>query len=60
VIEEVGAECPFCGEPVSLSVDTTAGREQRYYEDCAVCCRPMAVAVSCRPGEVVSLTVSVE
>jgi hypothetical protein len=32
--------CPYCGEPLELWVDRSAG-EQRYIEDCAVCCRPI-------------------
>jgi hypothetical protein len=57
VIEEVVLDCPHCGEPVALAVDTTAGREQTYYEDCTVCCRPMEIAVRCRPGEVEAVSV---
>ena len=54
-----GAEvsCPGCGELVALTVDTSAGLSQRYYEDCAVCCRPMEVRVRCEPGVVVSVEV---
>lgn len=36
--------CPYCGEPLALVVDASAG-DQAYVEDCAVCCRPMAVSV---------------
>jgi len=36
--------CPYCGEPVELLVDVSAG-DQAYIEDCAVCCRPIAVTV---------------
>lgn len=48
-------DCPHCGEPIELTVDTSVG-EQSYYEDCPVCCSPMEVYVVCRPGEVVSLS----
>ena len=34
--------CPYCGEPLELVVDASAGA-QRYVEDCAVCCRPIDV-----------------
>lgn len=40
------ASCPYCGEEVELYVDGGGGRTQRYVEDCAVCCRPIAVATS--------------
>ncbi|MGB5261721.1 MAG: CPXCG motif-containing cysteine-rich protein [Gammaproteobacteria bacterium] len=33
-------ECPYCGEPVEIDVDTSAG-SQDYIEDCPVCCRPI-------------------
>ena len=42
--------CPYCGEAIELLVDlvlddSTAG-EQRYIEDCQVCCRPITVVVA--------------
>ena len=58
MIEEVVVDCPTCGEPAALEVDTTAGDEQSYVEDCPVCCRAMDVFVRCRPGEIVSISVS--
>jgi formate dehydrogenase maturation protein FdhE len=49
--------CPGCGEHVSLSIDTSGGERQRYYEDCSVCCRPMDVRVRCAAGGVLDLDV---
>jgi len=60
VIEEILVDCPACGEPAALEVDTTAGAEQSYFEDCPVCCRAMEVFVRCRPGEVLSISVSAD
>jgi hypothetical protein len=60
VVEEVIVDCPSCGEPMALDVDTTGGDEQSYYEDCPVCCRPMEVFVKCEPGRVLSTSVSAE
>jgi hypothetical protein len=37
-------QCPYCGEPLTLFVDDSAGA-QSYVEDCHVCCRPMVVRV---------------
>ena len=37
-------ECPYCGEPITLALDASAG-SQRYIEDCAVCCRPITVVL---------------
>jgi hypothetical protein len=36
--------CPYCGEPLELLIDTSAG-EQRYIEDCQICCRPIECRV---------------
>ena len=38
--EPVEVSCPYCGEPFSTRVDTSAGNQQ-YIEDCQVCCRPI-------------------
>jgi hypothetical protein len=37
--------CPSCGETNAVGVDTTAGRRQRFVEDCPVCCRPLVFTV---------------
>ena len=60
LVEDVIVDCPSCGEPVALGVDTTAAPEQSYYEDCPVCCRPMEVYVKCEPGRVVSVSVTAD
>jgi hypothetical protein len=47
--EEVGAFCPYCGEPVEVAVDPGGGPRQRYVEDCPICCRPWSVEVTRAP-----------
>ncbi len=42
LLETRAIECPYCGEVISLLLDTSAGA-QRYIEDCHVCCRPISV-----------------
>jgi len=42
LLEECSGYCPYCGEPISVLVDTSC-EEQSYTEDCEVCCRPMIV-----------------
>ena len=32
--------CAYCGEESYTPVDISAGLNQRYVEDCQVCCRP--------------------
>ena len=44
MLPAVEVSCPYCGEPLTLLVDESAGA-QSYIEDCQVCCRPMVVRV---------------
>ena len=44
MIEPVVIHCPYCGEAFESQVDTSGG-SQRYVEDCAVCCRPIEIAI---------------
>ncbi len=37
--------CPSCNEENAVGVDPTAGRRQRFVEDCPVCCRPLVFDV---------------
>ena len=45
MVETVVIHCPYCGEGFETVVDLSAG-SQSYTEDCAVCCRPIEIAVS--------------
>ncbi|HMG04196.1 MAG TPA: CPXCG motif-containing cysteine-rich protein [Chthoniobacterales bacterium] len=54
LIRETEIVCPHCGESFPLQVDTSAS-EQSLIEDCSVCCRPIALAIYCRPGEIESV-----
>lgn len=47
--------CPFCGEPLSIIVDTSAG-SQTYIEDCQICCQPMHIVIDVDDGELQSVT----
>jgi hypothetical protein len=44
MLETFKQHCPYCGEPIELIVDESAG-ESEYVEDCEVCCRPMIIQV---------------
>jgi hypothetical protein len=37
--------CPSCGERIVIPVDVSGGEEQRYVEDCPVCCNPNVIHV---------------
>lgn len=43
-LETYDLDCPWCGEPLEILIDLSAG-DQRYVEDCHVCCAPMVVQV---------------
>lgn len=43
MLDSVEARCPWCGEVLELSADSSGGAVQNYVEDCAVCCRPFTV-----------------
>lgn len=47
--------CPWCGEWISTTVDTSQG-DYSTVEDCSVCCRPISLEVNCEPGEVFAVT----
>jgi len=42
--DPITIHCPYCGESYETVVDPSAG-SQRYIEDCAVCCRPIEIAL---------------
>ena len=60
MIEEVIVQCPSCGEPMALDVDTTGGEELSYFVVGSVCCRPMEIFGRCRPGEVIGISVTAD
>ena len=44
--------CPYCSEPVEITLDPGSGDDQEYVEDCEVCCQPWRVSVTYdRQGE---------
>jgi len=44
-LTEKTISCPYCGEAIFVSIDDSLP-EQRYVEDCQVCCRPIVLEVS--------------
>jgi hypothetical protein len=43
--------CPYCGEQISMVLDTSVA-QQVYIEDCEVCCRPIEVRYTVENDEV--------
>ncbi|MFD0976602.1 CPXCG motif-containing cysteine-rich protein [Salinimicrobium gaetbulicola] len=46
-------QCPYCWEEISVLLDPSVS-DQRYIEDCEVCCNPIEVHASFEDGELVS------
>ena len=44
-------QCPYCGESIDVVIDDSVD-QQRYVEDCQVCCRPINLAVVVDDGEI--------
>jgi hypothetical protein len=51
--------CPYCGETLEIVVDCSIA-DQRYIEDCQVCCRPINLSVSVDDAGVPLVEVSTE
>ncbi len=59
MLETRQTACPYCGEPISLVLDASAGA-QRYIEDCQVCCRPITVRLEVDAGGGASVRVQAQ
>jgi len=44
--------CPYCWESITMLLDLSAS-EQRYVEDCEVCCNPITLRFRAEDGDVV-------
>ena len=43
--DETSYVCDACGEEIVVPIDPSQGRDQRYVEDCPVCCHPQVLTV---------------
>lgn len=60
MIEAIAIHCPYCGESYETTVDLSAG-SQKYIEDCAVCCRPIEIALQVsEDGELLDVKTSTD
>lgn len=44
IMQEHFFGCPYCGAEISMLLDPSI-RQQRYIEDCEVCCNPIQVTL---------------
>lgn len=58
--DEASYTCQSCGETIVVPVDATAGREQKYVEDCPVCCHPHVLSVHIDPDFGATITAQAE
>lgn len=58
-LNEHSVGCPYCGETISVLVDDSLP-EQRYIEDCEVCCRPIMLKVTVAPDGDIAVNVRSE
>ena len=52
--EEYFFECPYCGETISMILDTSV-EGQSYTEDCEVCCHPIEISYEVEDNKVISI-----
>jgi len=50
ILDSAWINCPYCGEPLEVAVDCSAG-DQDYIEDCQVCCRPIELQLRISGGQ---------
>lgn len=44
-------QCPYCWESISMLIDISQS-QQRYIEDCEVCCNPIQVEITTENQEI--------
>lgn len=58
-LEESTIMCPYCGESFIILVDCSV-TDQKYIEDCEVCCRPIEVHAAIYSDSQIQLSVSTD
>jgi transcription elongation factor Elf1 len=43
--------CPYCWQKISMILDVSVA-EQRYVEDCEICCHPIQIEYSAEDSEI--------
>ncbi len=58
-LSEQKVDCPYCGEPLDVLIDSSE-LGQQYIEDCQVCCRPIVFVLGENDEGGVNVTVQAE
>ena len=56
-MEEHFFQCPYCWENISMLLDTSI-QDQKYIEDCEICCNPIEIAITFSNTELQSLEIN--
>jgi len=51
-------QCPFCWEEISMLLDTSV-QQQKYIEDCEICCNPLELEASFINGELAGFSANI-
>ncbi|WP_299119405.1 CPXCG motif-containing cysteine-rich protein [uncultured Winogradskyella sp.] len=52
-MDEYFFQCPYCWEQISMLVDTSQS-QQKYIEDCEICCNPIQVSIAVENYEIIN------
>lgn len=52
-MQEYFFQCPYCWESISMLIDVSQS-QQRYIEDCEVCCNPIQLQINIENQEITS------
>lgn len=50
-VEEYFFQCPYCFQSISMVLENLYGN-QKYIEDCEVCCRPIEIEYQAEDGSI--------
>ena len=52
-MDEYFFQCPYCWERISMLIDVSQ-KEQKYIEDCEICCNPIQISLTTENQEITS------
>jgi len=52
-MEEQFFQCPYCWQTISMVIDTSISN-QKYIEDCEVCCNPIEITIKLEDSSLIA------